>query len=283
MLRNSSLGWLLNEIESFICSIYHRSDSWQLAMNINPCDGHNFGYGGPWTNDRGYVVGSKDEAMIRDFREGRIWAIPVGYITITRHVNGTCQMFKTWELKNKDKSMNQYFYSYPGRIYATGDGSVDDQPKRSYIPDSFDGQSTDPIFGADGGLVFNWYHGSGGARIAVTGGYKIPYTLPGTSEHNADLHGLGNEFYATTSKGQGSTTNWHDAAQLSGDCGGSNCPMVGTDHGTSLWDGPCWGKLTVYFSYNLLSDSIYLWKCVTVLTGSYAIYVSDTDTPFQCS
>merc|ERR1719334_108766 len=84
----------------------------------------------------------------------------------------------------------------------------------------------DPIFGADGGLVFNWYYSNNGARIAVTGGYKIPYSLPSTGHSGDDLHGLGNEFAATTSQGLGSTYYWHDAAQLSGSCSGKSCPMV---------------------------------------------------------
>ncbi len=43
---------------------------------------------------------------------------------------------------------------------------------------------------------------------------------------------------------------------MGADCHGSSCLGVGTDHGTSLYDGPCW--------------------------GSYAIYVSDSATTFAC-
>lgn len=147
---------------------------------------------------------------------------------------------------------------YPGRLYVTGDGSETDNHIHSDMPDTFEGETTDPIFGAEGGLVFNWYYSNNGARIAVPGGYKTPYTLPGESENNDDLHGLGNEYGATTSSGNGSSTQWwHDAGRLSADCHGGSCLVVGTDHGTSFSDGPCW--------------------------GSYAVYVSEDYTPFLCT
>ena len=139
----------------------------------------------------------------------------------------------------------------------TGDGSALDNHIDSDMPDTFEGETSDPIFGADGGLVFNWWYSNNGARIAVPGGYKTPFTLPGDTENNDDLHGLGVEFGAETATGQGGDAWWHDAGQLSGDCHGESCLVVGTDHGTALYDGPCW--------------------------GSYAIYVSDVYTPFYCT
>merc|ERR1712087_502465 len=91
---------------------------------------------------------------------------------------------------------------------------------------------------------------------AVPGGCRVPYSLPGEGENNDDVHGLGNEFGANTHLGEGSSAWWHDAAQLSGDCHGGSCKVVGTDHGTALSAGPCW--------------------------GSYAIYLSNSMTPFEC-
>lgn len=133
----------------------------------------------------------------------------------------------------------------------TGDGSINDNHISSDIPNSAEGLSgtwKDPIFGADGGLVFNWYYSNNGARIAVPGGYKTPYTLPGAGENNDDLHGLGNEFGASTSSGTGGDKWWHDVGKIGPDCHGSSCQMVGTDHGSRLNTGACWGSYAIFVS-----------------------------------
>jgi hypothetical protein len=160
-------------------------------------------------------------------------------------------MSKTWKLLDDTKSLYDYFSTYPGRMLVTGDGSKNDNHISSDIPNFAEGLSgdwKDPIFGADGGLAFNWYYSNNGARIAVPGGYKIPYNLPSAGENNDDLHGLGNEFGATTSTGMGSGEWRHDAAKIGPDCHGGSCQMVGTDHGTHLKDGECWGSYAVYVS-----------------------------------
>ena len=160
---------------------------WELGLNINPCDGGNFGYGGPWAQVKN--VGSVEQAFTNDFVSGEVWKKKAGYVTIARHVAGQCTMSKTWELTDKTRSMYDYFSTYPGRMYVTGDGTINDNHISSDIPDSgdgLDGEWKDPIFGANGGLVFNWFYSNNGARIAITGGYKIPYSLPGTGENNDD-------------------------------------------------------------------------------------------------
>merc|ERR1719379_831262 len=227
--------------------------SWQLAINLNPCDGHDFGYySGWWDGDES--LGSDETAFTNDYVDSETMRVPVSYITIARHDGERCEMSKTWKLQDGSRSLHDYFADPNGRIYATGDGSVDDTHISADMPDSFAGETTDPIFGADGGLVLNWVYSNNGARIAVPGGYKIPYTLPGADENNDDLHGLGNEFGAKAYPG---SSKWrHDAAMLSADCHGGSCPMVGTDHGTSLSDGEC--------------------------LGSYAIFVSQSPTEFVC-
>ena len=223
-------------------------------MNINPCDGGNFGYGGPWANEQD--VGDASQSFTNDFLDAEIWKKKVGFITIARHVDGKCAMSKTWELTDKTKSMHDYFSSYPGRMYVTGDGSPNDNHISSDIPNDFDGSSgdwKDPIFGAEGGLVFNWYYSNNGARIAVPGGYKIPYRLPGTGENNDDVHGLGNEFGANTNNGGGSGQWWHDVGKIGPDCHGGSCAVVGSDHGSSLRNGDCWGSYAVFVSEKLRS------------------------------
>eukprot|EP00497_Spongosphaera_streptacantha_P001766 TRINITY_DN232_c0_g1_i2.p1 TRINITY_DN232_c0_g1~~TRINITY_DN232_c0_g1_i2.p1 ORF type:complete len:290 (-),score=48.53 TRINITY_DN232_c0_g1_i2:7-753(-) len=231
--------------------------SWELGMNINPSDGRNMGYGGPWAQNKD--VGASSRALTHDFLDDTVWKKKARYITIARHNKGACEMSKTWELKDTNKSMFDYFSTYPGRMYVTGDGSAADTHILSDMPASAGGLSgtwKDPIFGANGGLTFNWWYSNNGARIAVTGGYKTPYKLPGTGENNDDLHGLGNEFGASTQSGKGSTAWWHDAAKIGPDCHGNSCQVIGKDHGTSLSDRSSW--------------------------GSYAIYVSKTASSFDC-
>ena len=230
-----------------------KQKSWKLAANINPCDGGKFGYGGPWS--KGENVGNFTAAFRKDYLNDTIWREPLGYITIARHNNGTCVMSKTWKLKDNHRSLYSYFSTYPGRIYATGDGSVTDTHTSSDLPESPEniegwlGSWQDPIFGANGGLVFNWCYGNNGVRIAVTGGHVVrPYVLPGVSENTDDLHGLGNEFGAATVKGEESTKWWHDVGKIGPDCSGRSCQIVGTDHGTLLSDGSCWGSYAIYVS-----------------------------------
>ena len=229
---------------------------WKLAANINPCDGQNFGYGGPWS--KGKDVGTLSESLTKDYVKDEIWKTTAKYITIARHENGKCTMSKTWEFSDKTKSLYKYFSTYPGRINATGDGSYKDTHISSDMPDTADGLSgtwKDPIFGADGGLVLNWYYSNNGARIAVPGGYKVPFSLPGTGENNDDLHGLGNEFGASTNLGHGSTAWWHDVAMIGPDCHGGSCAVVGTDHGTDLMGDPmtCWGSYAIYIDCAIFS------------------------------
>ena len=46
------------------------------------------------------------------------------------------------------------------------------------MPVSLSAVEGDPIFGADGGLAFNWAYANNGVRIAVSGAYTInPYNL----------------------------------------------------------------------------------------------------------
>ena len=238
----------------FSSNIFHAiaGETWDLGLNINPCDGGNFGYGGPWASEQD--VGDSSQPFMMDFLDSGIWKKKAGFVTIARHVDGRCTMSKTWELSDKTRSMYDYFSSYPGRMYVTGDGNNDDTHISSDIPDDFDGLTgawKDPIFGADGGLVFNWYYRNNGARIAVPGGYKIPYSLPGAGENNDDLHGLGNEFGAHTYAGQGSGAWWHDVAKIGPDCHGGSCAIVGFDHGTALRSGECWGSYSVFISETL--------------------------------
>ena len=162
-------------------------------------------------------------------------------------------MSKTWELSDKNQSMHDYFSTYPGRLMVTGDGSINDQHISADMPANSSEFQNDPIFGAGGGLAFNWYYSNNGARIAVTGSYKVPYSLSASGENNDDVHGLGNEFGANTAGGQGSSAWWHDVAKRQADCHGQGCKVVGTDHGTALRSGECWGSYAIYVSESATS------------------------------
>ena len=161
-------------------------------------------------------------------------------------------MSKTWKTLSKTTSLFQYFSTYPGRLYVTGDGSKNDSHIYSDMPDTADGLSgtwKDPIFGTDGGLVFNWFYGDNGVRIGVPGGRYIPYVLPKLSENTDDFHGLGNDFYANSNGVSKDHRYWaHDAAKIGPKCFGATCKAVGTDHGTNMADGPCWGSYAIFIS-----------------------------------
>lgn len=251
-LRNEGPGYddehaiIFHVIKMLKSLISEEDGGWELGLNINPCDGGNFGYGGPWAPDND--VGSADHAFTRDFVDVEVWKKTVSFVTIARHVTGECTMSKTWELTDKTKSMYDYFSS-GASIFATGDGSKNDNHISSDIPDSadgLDGEYKDPIFGAEGGLLFNFEYGDNGARIVIPGGYKIPYSLGGAANCNDCVHGLGNDFYWV---GGGSGAWWHDVAEI----GPDNYHVVGTDSGTALANGPCWGSYAIFVSQNTRS------------------------------
>ena len=73
---------ICNEV-SFLYFFYLEGD-WKLAANINPCDGNNFGYGGPWS--KGSDVGTFSQAFHADYLNDSIWREPLNYIT-SSHIN----------------------------------------------------------------------------------------------------------------------------------------------------------------------------------------------------
>merc|ERR1712087_1104318 len=130
--------------------------SWQLAINVNPCDGHDFGYySGWWDGDES--LGSGETAFTNDYVDSETMRVPVSYITIARHDGERCEMSKTWKLQDDSRSLHDYFADPDGRIYATGDGSVHDTHISSDMPlGSFAGETTDPIFGAESADAALW-------------------------------------------------------------------------------------------------------------------------------
>eukprot|EP00439_Symbiodinium_sp_Y106_P075134 s87_g14.t2 len=135
----------------------------------------------------------------------------------------------------------------PGRRAASTGG-----PVFEYMKAGMSGSDTDPIFATKGRLMVNWWYSNNGARIALEDGSHYNGLLPKASPKNRnddDVHGLGNEFGASTSAGKGSGAWWHDAAQkMTGDCHGGTCKMIGKDHGTNLKDGDYYGNYAIYLS-----------------------------------
>ena len=241
--------------------------SWKLAANINPSDGHNFGWGySGWS--KGNNLGSVSQALNADFLSSDVWnGFGASYIAIVRHNNGRCEAAKVWELKNdadwlggseatsrrQYKTMQQQFElkgANPGRKIGTTGKHVS-----SDIRWGLSHKDEDPIFAKDGRLAFNWWYSNNGARIALDTTYAHG-GMPGTGTNDDDLHGLGNEFGADTKTGGGSPSWRHDVSVHQGNCHGTSCRVQGTDHGTSLRDG------TVF--------------------GSYAIYVTNKPAEFKC-
>ncbi|CAE7839108.1 unnamed protein product [Symbiodinium sp. CCMP2592] len=219
---------------------------WTLALNVNPSDGHNFGYGGPWAEDT--AVGTEAEALDKDFKDKDVMKTKAKYLAIARHMDKKCEAVRVWELAEPEKSLLELFQEHdPGRRAASTGG-----PVFEYMKPGMSGSDTDPIFATKGRLMVNWWYSNNGARIALEDGSHYNGVLPKASPKNRnddDVHGLGNEFGASTSAGKGSGAWWHDAAQkMTGDCHGGTCKMLGKDHGTNLKDGDYYGNYAIYLS-----------------------------------
>ena len=80
---------------------------WTLALNVNPSDGHNFGYGGPWAQDT--AVGTEAEALDKDFKDKDVMKTKANYLAIARHMDKKCEAVRVWELAEPDKSLLELF------------------------------------------------------------------------------------------------------------------------------------------------------------------------------
>jgi len=209
---------------------------WQLGMNIHPADGHGFGWRAEWDEDTD--VGSASDALLADYLSSAVWTTGASYVAIARHVASRCEAVKFWHLKESNKSMLEYFQRYdPGRMIVS-DGMVYSFSNRSVkLPD----HGSDPIFGVDGELAFNWWYSNNGARIALSGGHLSD---PGANDDGT--HGLGNELGGYTRSGHGSDAWTHDVANVQGYCHGGTCKIQGTDHGYYLSSGPVYGQYAIY-------------------------------------
>jgi len=218
---------------------YEDGDLWKLAFNINPDDGHNFGYeANAWEDDTD--VGNDANAFMKDYKNYDVTLEIANFIAIVRHQNGTCEAARVWELLTPGKTLNEYLDTKKtSRLMATYDNYT-----YSYISPTMVNKDEDPIFAVDGGLTFNWWYSNNGVRVGNSKTYIWGKDLPGETINDDSYHGLGNEF----ARGDGNGYYWFDVGVHQGSCLGGGCKVQGSDHGTRLNDGTTYGQYAIYTS-----------------------------------
>jgi len=246
---------------------YSDGFEWKLALNINPADGHNFGYGASaWDDEKD--VGNNKTAFTADYKSYDVALETANFIAIVRHQDGVCEAARVWEFKAVGQTLHEYMnIGKTSRLVATYNSTF------TYISYNMANQESDPIFGVDGALVFNWWHSDNGARIANSNTH-CKDDLPSTSENSDKFFGLGNEIGSPNSQaGQGSTAWWSDVGTY--ECSVSHSKRAqGTDHGTSHVDRETFGQYAVY-----VSDHANIFQCEgrTLQTAIDLRYLSDFD------
>ena len=213
-------------------------------MNIDPSDGHNFGYGSTaWKN--GVSVGTTKKSLNGDFLDPDTYKMNANFIAIVRHDGTNLECVKVWKFKTMNKSLKEYFKTVsPGREIVTEGGHIQFSTMKNVKIVTSKGHK-DPIFGVDGNLAFNWWHSNNGVRICLDGGH-----LSAASVNDDGTHGIGNEFSADTKNGNGGEAYWHDLSFVQGSCMGTSCGVQGTDHGSSLKSGVKLGQYAIFVSHN---------------------------------
>jgi len=216
-----------------VCNEEH----WKLAFNINPEDGHNFGYeASAWEDDSN--VGTDRFAFDADYKNRSVTHEVANFIAIVRHQHGICEAARVWEFLTPEKTLHEYLDTHQT---STLKATYDDYT-HSYISPRMANKDEDPIFAVDGGLTFNWYsdHG-GGVRIGNSGNYDGDMNSPALESDN--YQGLGNDY----SLGSRSKLYWFDVG-LHQDCYFAYCQVQGSDHGEGFGNGPTYGQYSIYVS-----------------------------------
>ena len=216
---------------------------WQLAMNLNPADGHVMGYATGWAV--GNAIGSDDTALTMDYLNHWVWKEPADYIAIVRHQGGVVDAVKVFEFTNWGISLLERFQDMnPGRWIVTSGGPIQEE-----VADDAKNLGDDPIFGVGGDLAFNWGYSDNGHRIVLTGGH-----LSAENANDDNTHGFGNNFWCDPKNGvvHGNGIWDHEISNIQ-DCPYPSCNHVrvqGTDHGTGahLKSGPVYGNYAIYVS-----------------------------------
>jgi len=235
--------------------------AWKLALNINPDDGHNFGYGASaWDDDND--LGNKTTAFTADYKSYDVALETANFIAIARHQDGVCEAARVWEFLAVGKTLHEYMsIKKTSRLVATADNST-----YTYISPNMASKDKDPIFAVDGALVFNWWSQNDGVRMANSNA-RCRDDLPASNTNPNDFFGLGNELGSSNPKaGAGSTKWWSDAGV--NDCSLSYTHRAqGTDRGTGYnKDGEVYGQYAVYVSDDART---FLCKDRTLLTSMY--------------
>ena len=222
------------------------SGTWYLGMNINPADGHIFGYTVGWAT--GVDIGGAHEALTKDYLSANVWVKPANYIAIVRHQEGVVDAVKVFKFKTSAESLGTRFglpRMNPGRQIVTSGGPIQES-----VSATAGNLADDPIFSVGGDLAFNWAYDDNGCRIALTGGH-----LSAADVNDDNTHGLGNDFYVNPLTNIPRDTSWpHDISNIQ-DCPLGTCQDVrvqGTDHGTGphLKSGPVYGNYAIYVSWD---------------------------------
>ena len=78
-------------------------NTWHLAMNLNPSDGHIMDYTVGWAEDK--FIGTYTDALSKDYLNRVVWGQPVSYIAIARHQGGEVDAVKVFRFKESDRSL----------------------------------------------------------------------------------------------------------------------------------------------------------------------------------
>jgi len=221
---------------------YSDRSAWKLALNINPDDGHNFGYGASAWDDEN-DVGNKTTAFTADYKNYDVALETANFIAIARHQDGVCEAARVWEFLAVGKTLHEYMnIKKTLRLVATSGNSTS-----TYISPNMANKDKDPIFAVDGALVFNWWNYDDGVRMAISNA-PCDGKLPASNVNTNSFFGLGNEIGAANSKaGVGSAKWWNDVGVK--DCSlGYAVRAQGTDHGPGYKDGEVYGQYAVYVS-----------------------------------
>ena len=161
-------------------SVHGRSGIWELAMNINPSDGHIANYcNNFWYKDVQY--GSESGAFAKDFVSKNVRRNPVNYIAIVRHANKRPTAVKVWKFSSVDtNSLLDKFGSGKRKTVTQGGHIYQNIIKTAH--NLFD----DPVFSVGGDLIFNYEFADNGIRIVLS---ESPLSEVNTNDDNT--HGLG--------------------------------------------------------------------------------------------
>ena len=228
------------------------TQTWNLAMNLNPADGHVMGYATGWAQD--IFIGTYTEALTKDYLNRVVWKHPISYIAIVRHQEGEIDAVKVFRFKESSRSLLSRFRDMnPGREIVTEGG-----PLQESISRNAKNMEDDPIFSVGGDLAFNWGYTDNGHRIVLTGGNLSP---KGVNDDNT--HGLGNDFACNPLTGVSRGDHWYHEISNIQDCpfpyySSATCTvqLQGTDSGRRtdvLKSGPVYGNYAIYVSEDATS------------------------------